>query len=68
MVTGNLLHPKQGAGIMFSLGLLEMVLVVQKRRRLGVKDAKGAQGGVFDGVAGVWPRFAMVRQLLDSSR
>src|SRR5215510_7007870 len=58
IVTGNLLHAKQGASIILSLGLLEMVLVLQKRRRLCVKDAKGAQSRVFDGVAGIWPWFA----------
>src|SRR5262249_47295411 len=33
------------------------------RRRLGEKDAKGAQGGILDGIAGVGTLLAMVRQL-----
>jgi hypothetical protein len=61
--TGNRLNAKQGAGIIVSLGLLEMALVLQKRRRLGEKNTKGAQGGILDAVTGVWPFFAMVRQL-----
>jgi hypothetical protein len=67
IVTGNLLHTKQGTGIIVALGVLEMTLVIQKRWRLGVKDAKGAQNSVLDGVSGVWPWFAMVGQLLDPS-
>ena len=67
IITGNLLHTKQGTGVILPLGLLEMTLVLQKRRRLGVKDTKGAQGCVFDGVAGIWSWFAMVRQLIDAS-
>jgi len=67
IITGNLLHAKQGTGVIVPLGLLEVTLVLQKRRRLGVKDAKGAQGCVCDGVAGIWSWFAMVRQLMDSS-
>lgn len=65
--TGNLLHAKQGASIVVPLGLLEMALVGQKRRRLGVKDAKGAPGSVSDGVSGVWPGGTMVRQGIDPS-
>jgi hypothetical protein len=30
---------------------------------LGEKEAKGAQGGIVDGLLGVWPLFALVRQL-----
>jgi len=67
IMTGHLLHTKQGTGVILPLGLLELTLVLQKRRRLGVKDTKGAQGCVFDGVAGIWSWFAMVRHLIDSS-
>lgn len=67
IITGNLLHTKQGTGVILTLGLLEMTLVLQKRRRLGIKDTKGTQGCVFEGVAGIWSWFAMVRQLIDSS-
>src|SRR5688572_18389901 len=42
-----------------------MALVLQKRRRLGEKDAKSAQGGLLDAVTGVRPVFAMVRQDID---
>ncbi len=34
IVTGNLLNAKQGAGIVLPLSLLEIVMVLQKRRRL----------------------------------
>ncbi len=68
IVTGNrLINAKQGTSIILSLGLLEMALIFQKRRRLGEKDAKGAQGGILDAVTGVWPFFAMVGQLIDPS-
>src|SRR5205807_3014171 len=67
IVTGNRLNAKQGPSIILSLGLLEMALILQKRRRLGEKDANGAQGGVLDAVTGVWPFFAMVGQLIDPS-
>jgi hypothetical protein len=42
-----------------------MVLVVQKRWRLGKKEAKGASGGILDAVLGVLS-CAMVRQWSDS--
>ena len=64
IVTGNRLNAQQCTGIILSLGLLQMALVIQKRRRLGEKDAKGTQGGILDAVTGVGPWFAMVRQLL----
>jgi hypothetical protein len=67
IVTGNLLNAQQGTGIIVPLGLLEMALVIDKGWRLGVKDAKGAQGSVFDGVSGVWPLLAMGRQWIDPS-
>jgi hypothetical protein len=34
---------------------------------LGEKDAKGAQDGIVDGVLGVGTRFAMVRQVRETS-
>jgi hypothetical protein len=46
---------------------VQPALVFQKRRRLGEKDAKGAQDGIVDGVLGVGTRFAMVRQVRDAS-
>jgi hypothetical protein len=67
IVTGNLLHVEQGMGVILPFGVLKPTLVLQKRRRLGEKDAKGTQGGILDGVSGVWPLFAMVRQLRDPS-
>jgi hypothetical protein len=67
IVTGNLRHIEQGLGVIVPFGVLKPTLVLQKRRRLGEKDAKGAQGGILDGVSGVWPLFAMVRQLSDPS-
>src|SRR5262249_36502228 len=63
IVTGNLLHVEQRLGIILPFGVLQPALVLQKRRRLGEKDAKGAQGSILDGIAGVGTRFAMVRQL-----
>ena len=67
IVTGNLLHVEQGMGIIAPLCVLQPALVLQKRRRLGEKDAKGAQGGIMDGVSGVGPLFAMVRQVSEPS-
>jgi len=63
IVTGNLLHAQQGMGVMVTFGVLQPALVLQKRRRLGEKDAKGAQSSLLDGVSGVGPLFAMVRQV-----
>jgi hypothetical protein len=54
-------------GVIVTFGLLKLALVLQKRRRLGEKDAKGAQGGILDGIAGVWPLGTMVRQLSEPS-
>jgi hypothetical protein len=67
IVTGELLNTEQGISIILSLGLLEMALVLQKRRRLGKKDTKGTESGVCDGVTGVGPLLAMVRQLSEPS-
>ena len=67
IVTGYLLHVEQGVGVIVPFGLLQQALVLQKRRRLGEKDAKGAQGGIMDGVLGVGTLFAMVRQVSEAS-
>jgi hypothetical protein len=67
IVTGNLRHVEKGVGVILPFGMLQPALVFQKRRRLGEKDAKGAQGGIVDGILGVGTRFAMVRQVRDSS-
>jgi hypothetical protein len=67
IVPGNLLHVEQGMGVIVPFGVLKPTLVLQKRRRLGEKDAKGTQGGIVDGVSGVWPLLAMVRQWRDPS-
>ena len=66
-VPGNVLTAKQGSGIIVPLGLLERTLVIEKRRRLGVKDTKSAQGRVFDGVSSIRPWLAMVREVSDLS-
>ena len=63
IVTGNLSHAQQGVGVIVAFGALQPALVLQKRWRLGEKDAKGTQGGILDGISGVWPLAAMVRQL-----
>jgi hypothetical protein len=63
IVTWNLLHVKQGMGVVVPSGVLQPALVLQKRRRLGEKDTKGTQGRILDGVAGVGTLFAIVRQL-----
>jgi hypothetical protein len=60
IVTRDVLNPKQRAGIISTLRALEVLLVIEKRRRLHVKDAKSAQGGVFDAVPCVGSCFAMV--------
>ena len=65
IVTGNLLYAQQGMGIIVACVLLQGALVVQKRWRLGEKDAKGASGGIADAVWGVWSFCAMIGQLID---
>jgi hypothetical protein len=40
---------------------------LQQRRRLGKKDTKGTESGVWDGVTGVGPLLAMVRPLREPS-
>ena len=67
IVTRDVLNTKQGAGIILTLGTLKMVLVREERWRLHVKDAKSAQGGVFDAVLCVGPLFAMIGKLIDPS-
>ena len=67
VVRGNRLNAKQRTGIIVSLGVLQMALVIQKRRRLREKDTKGAQGGILDAVTGIGSRLTMVRQCIDSS-
>ena len=62
ILTGNRRYVSQGLGVMVAFGVLQPPLVLQKRRRLGEKDAKGAQGGIVDGVSGVGPLCAIVRQ------
>ena len=67
VVTGNRLNAEHRPGIVLSLGLLQVTLGLQKRRRLGEKDTKGTPGGILDAITGVWPWFAMGRQCLDPS-
>ena len=50
---------------MVPLGGLQPALGLQKRGRLGEKDAQGAQGGIVESVAGMGPRCAMIWSLLD---
>ena len=59
IVTGPAPRPTE-YGRYCALWYVAVALVLQKRRRLGEKDAEGAQGGILDGVAGVWPLGAMV--------
>jgi hypothetical protein len=67
IITGNRRYVSQGLGVIVAFGVLKPPLVLQKRRRLGEKDAKGAQGGILESVAGVGPLSAMLRQLSDPS-
>jgi hypothetical protein len=53
--------------VIVPLAVLQPALVLQKRYRLGEKDAKGAQGGILDGVAGIWPLVAMGRHVCNLS-
>jgi hypothetical protein len=62
MVTGNRLQAKQRPGIVLSRGVLKRAVGSQKRRRWREKEATGTPGGIPDGVTGVWPWLAMVRQ------
>lgn len=66
IVTGNLRDVKKGVDVIVPFGMLQPALLFQKRWRLGEKNAKGAQGGIADGVLGVRTRFAMVRQVRDA--
>src|SRR5882724_8262858 len=63
IVTGKLLHVEEGMGVVVTCGVLQPALGLQKRRRLGEKDAKSTPGSLLNGVAGVGTCFAMVRQL-----
>jgi hypothetical protein len=67
IITGNLLHVEEGVGVILPFGMLQPALVFQERRRLGEKDAKGAQGSIVDSVSGVGTRSALVRQVSDPS-
>jgi hypothetical protein len=49
-------------GVILTFGVLQPTLELQKCRRLGEKETKGAQGGIADGVSDVWPLFALGRQ------
>jgi len=62
MVTGNRLSAQEGLGVLVPFGVLQPALILQKRRRLGEKEAKGTQGSIVDGVSGVGSLVAMVRQ------
>ena len=50
-------------GVILTFAVLQPALVLQKRRRLGEKDTKGAQDGIVDGLSRVRTFFTMVRQL-----
>jgi hypothetical protein len=67
IVAGNLRDVEQRLGVIVPFGVLQLALILQKRRRLGEKDAKSAQDGIVDGVSGVGTRCAMVRQVSDLS-
>jgi hypothetical protein len=67
IITGNLLDPQQSLHVIVPFGLLQPALIVQERRGLGEKDAKGAQGSILDSVSGVGSLLAMVRQWRDPS-
>jgi len=66
IVTGKLLHAKQGLGVIASLALVEPALGLQKRWRLGKEDAEGASGGVLDTISRI-VAFTIVRQWIDPS-
>ena len=63
IVTGHVLHVEEGGGVSIPFALLQPALVFQKGRRLGEKDAKGAQGSIVEGISGVGTLFALVRQM-----
>ena len=65
MVTGNWLYAQQGMGLIVACVVLQGALGVQKRWRLGEKDAKGASGGIADAVLGVWSFLAMIGPWID---
>jgi hypothetical protein len=60
IVTRYLLHAEEGLSIIVSLTLFEPALVLQKRRRLREKNAKGASGGIWYLVTGMGAGFTKV--------
>ena len=54
------LDAEEGLSIIVSLTLVELALVLQKRRRLHEKDAKGTSGSVLYRVTGIGAGFAHV--------
>ncbi len=66
IVTGNVLNATQGLGVIVPFRVLQPVLVLSKRRRLGEEETTGASDGVLDRVTRVGAWFAMVRQGIDA--
>ena len=60
--SGDLLNPKKGASIVFSLGVFQVLLVRKKGWTLGEEDAEGGQSEVFQIVAGIFA-LAIVREV-----
>jgi hypothetical protein len=60
IVARDRLDAEEGLSVIVSLTLVELALVLQKRRRLREKEAEGAQGSVLYRVAGIGAGFAKV--------
>jgi hypothetical protein len=60
IVARDRLDAKEGPSVIVSLTVVELALVLQKRRRLREKDAEGTYGSVLDRVAGLRAGFAQI--------
>ena len=60
IVARDRLDAEEGLSVIVSLPLVELALVLQKRRRLREKEAEGTYGSVLDRVAGIRAGFAHV--------
>jgi len=63
MVARDRLDAEEGLSVIASLTLVELALVLQKRRRLREKDAKGTSGSVLYRVTGIGTGLAHVGEV-----
>jgi hypothetical protein len=65
MVARDRLDAEEGLSVIVSLRVVELALVLQKRRRWHEKDAKGPYGSVLYRVTGIGAGFAHVGEVSD---